>query len=85
MSSALSVGFCFLGFGTLGAFVPDTPGDPVYDFLNLSLPMAMCGEVTDAMLPELVAPAVAFSCCTLRVIISVIFIVNIYYVFMFSH
>ena len=80
MSSALSVGFCFLGFGTLGAFVPDTPGDPVYDFLNLSLPMAMCGLVTDAMLPALVAPAVACS-CTLRTITSLIFIVTIYKLF----
>jgi hypothetical protein len=41
MSSALSVGFCALAFGTLGAFVPERPGVPVYDFLNLSLPMAM--------------------------------------------
>ena len=45
-------------FGNLGALVPDTPGDPVYDFLNLSLPMAMCGEVTLAISPALVAPAV---------------------------
>ena len=36
--NALSVGFCILGFGTLGAFVPERPGDPVYDFLNLSGP-----------------------------------------------
>ena len=61
MSSALSVGFCALGFGTLGALVPERPGVPVYDFLNLSRPMAMCGDTTDAMLPELVAPAVACS------------------------
>ena len=33
--SALSVGFCFFGKGTLGAFLPDLPGDPVNDFLNL--------------------------------------------------
>jgi len=55
MSSALSVGFCALAFGTLGALVPERPGVPVYDFLNLSLPMAMCGDTTEAMLPELVA------------------------------
>jgi len=61
MSSALSVGFCALAFGTLGALVPDLPGVPVYDFLNLSRPMAMCGDTTDAMLPALVAPAVACS------------------------
>ena len=69
-SSALSVGFCFTGFGTLGALVPDTPGVPVYDFLNLSLPMAMCGDTTDAILPALVAPAVACS-LILRCITSV--------------
>ena len=72
MSSALSVGFCCLGFGTLGALVPDLPGVPVYDFLNLSRPMAMCGDTTDAMLPELVAPAVACS-LIFRLITSLIF------------
>ena len=61
-------------FGNLGAFVPDLPGDPVYDFLNLSLPMAMCGDVTEAILPALVAPAVACSLIT----ISLIFILDIY-------
>ena len=61
-------------FGSLGAFVPDTPGDPVYDLLPLSLPMAMCGDVTDAILPELVAPAVAYS----LTITSLILINSIY-------
>ena len=56
--SALSVGFCFFGKGTLGAFLPDLPGDPVNDFLNLSLPMAMCGETTVDMFPAEVAPAI---------------------------
>jgi len=73
MSNALSVGFCALGFGTLGALVPERPGVPVYDFLNLSGPMATCGLTTEAMLPELVAPAVA---CSLT-ITSLIFIVDI--------
>ena len=36
ISRALSVGFCFFDFLCLGDFVPDFPGDPVYDFLNLS-------------------------------------------------
>ena len=60
----LAVPSGFLGctiFGNFGAFVPDLPGDPVNDFLNLSLPIAMCGDTTDAMLPALVAPAVAVS------------------------
>ena len=74
--NALSVGFCILGIGTLGAFVPDLPGDPVYDFLNLSGPAATCGLASVAMLPALVAPAVACS-CTLRTITSLIFIVDI--------
>ena len=72
----LAVPFAFLGcviFGNLGAFVPDRPGDPVNDFENLSLPIAMCGLTTVAMLPALVAPAVACS-CTLRMITSLIFI-----------
>ena len=76
----LAVPFAFLGctiFGNLGAFVPDRPGDPVNDLENLSLPMAMCGLTTVAMLPALVAPAVACS-CTLRMITSLIFIVSIY-------
>ena len=71
----LAVPFGFLGcviFGNLGALVPDFPGDPVYAFVNLSLPMAMCGETTLAMLPALVAPAVAVS-CTLFMITSLIF------------
>ena len=38
MSSALSVGFCFLAFGCGGDLVPDLPGDPVYDFLPLADP-----------------------------------------------
>mgnify|MGYP003679682268 CR=1 FL=1 len=74
MSSALSVGFCALAFGTLGAFVPERPGVPVYDFLNLSGPAATCGLFKVAMLPALVAPAVA---CSLT-ITSFIFIVGIY-------
>ena len=56
----LAVPFGFLGctiFGNLGAFVPDLPGEPVNDFENLSLPMAICGLTTVAMLPALVAPA----------------------------
>ena len=61
MSNALSVGFCALGIGTLGAFVPERPGEPVYDFLNLSGPAATCGLFSVAMLPALVAPAVACS------------------------
>ena len=61
MSKALSVGFCFFAFGTLGAFVPDLPGVPVNDFLNLSGPIAMCGDTTVAILPDEVAPAVACS------------------------
>jgi hypothetical protein len=61
-------------FGNLGALVPDFPGDPEYAFENLSLPMAMCGEVTVAMFPALVAPAVACS-WILCAIISLIFIV----------
>ena len=69
----------FLGctiFGNFGAFVPDLPGDPVNDFENLSRPIAMCGLTTDAILPALVAPAVACS-CTLRIITSLIYIVDI--------
>jgi hypothetical protein len=73
MSSALSVGFCALAFGTLGAFVPERPGVPVYDFLNLSLPMAMCGDTTDAMLPALVAPAVACSLINISLIRILLF------------
>jgi hypothetical protein len=61
-------------FGNLGALVPDFPGDPEYAFENLSLPMAMCGEVTVAMFPALVAPAVA---CSLN-ITSLILINSIY-------
>tara|TARA_R100000081_G_C4776121_1_gene148699 strand:+ start:437 stop:895 length:459 start_codon:yes stop_codon:yes gene_type:complete len=67
-------------FGNLGAFVPDLPGVPVYDFLNLSGPAATCGFARVAMLPALVAPGVACS-CTLRMITSLIFIVDIYKVF----
>jgi hypothetical protein len=48
-------------FGSFGARVPDTPGVPVYDFLKRSLPIAMCGLATVAMLPADVAPAVAVS------------------------
>jgi len=77
MVNALSVGFCILGFGTLGALVPERPGDPVYDFLNLSGPAATCGLLSVAMLPALVAPAVACSPSLLCVIISLIFIVDI--------
>ena len=77
ISIALSVGFCILGFGTLGAFVPERPGDPVYDFLNLSGPAATCGLASVAMLPALVAPAVACSPSLLCVIISLIFIIPI--------
>lgn len=76
----LAVPLAFLGctiFGNLGAFVPDTPGDPVNDFLNLSRPIAMCGDTTVAILPADVAPAVACS----RMITSRIFIVNIYPLF----
>ena len=76
MSSALSVGFCALAFGTLGALVPERPGVPVYDFLNLSGPAATCGLFSVAMLPELVAPAVACS-LIFCVITSLIFIVDI--------
>ena len=81
MSSALSVGFCALGFGTLGALVPERPGVPVYDFLNLSRPMAMCGDTTDAMLPAAVAPAVACSLITISLIFMcfAIFINNIFH------
>ena len=77
ISIALSVGFCILGFGTLGDFVPERPGDPVYDFLNLSGPAATCGLARVAMLPALVAPAVACSPNFLCVIISFIFIIPI--------
>ena len=73
MSNALSVGFCALALGTLGALVPERPGVPVYDFLNLSGPAATCGLFSVAMLPALVAPAVA---CSLT-ITSFIFIVHI--------
>ena len=75
----LAVPFGFLGcviFGNLGARVPDFPGDPVYAFVNLSLPMAMCGDTTDAMLPALVAPAVACS-LIFCAITSLIFIIDI--------
>jgi len=48
-------------FGRLGALVPETPGVPVYDFLNLSGPIAICGDTTEAILPDDVAPAVAVS------------------------
>ncbi len=65
ISRALSVGFCFLDFGGLGALVPDLPGDPVNDFFFLSLPIAMCGLVTVAIFPEAVAPAVACSSISL--------------------
>ena len=73
----LAVPSGFLGctiFGNLGARVPDTPGVPVYAFVNLSLPMAMCGDTTVAMLPADVAPAVA---CSLTMT-SLIFIKPIY-------
>ena len=76
----LAVPLGFLGcviFGNLGALVPDLPGDPEYAFENLSLPMAMCGEVTLAILPALVAPAVACS-LIFCVITSLIFIIAIY-------
>ena len=69
----LAVPSGFLGcviFGNLGARVPDLPGVPVYAFVNLSRPMAMCGLTTEAMLPADVAPAVACS----RTITSLIFI-----------
>jgi hypothetical protein len=78
ISIALSVGFCILGFGTLGALVPERPGEPVYDFLNLSGPAATCGLASVAMLPALVAPAVACSPNLLCVIISLIFIIITY-------
>ena len=58
--------FCTI-FGSFGAFVPDTPGLPVNDFLNLSLPIAICGDTTVAILPALVAPAVAASLFILRI------------------
>ena len=73
----LAVPSGFLGWvilGSLGALVPDRPGVPVYAFVNLSLPMAMCGLTTVAMLPALVAPAVA---CSLTMT-SLIFIKPIY-------
>jgi len=76
LCAPLAVPSGFLGctiLGNLGARVPDTPGVPVYAFVNLSLPIAMCGDTTDAMLPELVAPAVAYS----RINISFIFILGI--------
>jgi hypothetical protein len=69
----LAVPSAFLGcttFGSFGAFVPDLPGVPVYDFLNLSGPTAMCGDGTVAILPALVAPADATSD-----MISLIFII----------
>lgn len=69
----------FLGcviFGSLGALVPDTPGVPVYDFLNLSLPMATWGLAIEAMLPADVAPAVAVS----RIRISLIFMLFVFIV-----
>jgi len=72
----LAVPLGFLGcviFGNLGARVPDRPGEPVYAFVNLSFPMAMCGLTTLAMLPALVAPAVACS-LIFCVITSLIFI-----------
>jgi hypothetical protein len=64
-------------FGNLGDFVPDLPGVPVYDFLNLSGPAATWGLFNEAMLPALVAPAVACSLFTLRISISFIFIMHI--------
>ena len=57
--------------GTLGAFLPDLPGVPVKDFLNLSGPMAICGDTTVAMLPDDVAPAVA---CSLIISCILIFV-----------
>lgn len=71
ISRALSVGFCFFAFLCLGDLVPDFPGDPVYDFLNLS-GFAMCGFATEAMLPADVAPAVA--CSSMSCIFMLIFI-----------
>ena len=76
----LAVPLGFLGWvilGSLGARVPDLPGDPVYAFVNLSFPIAMCGLTTLAMLPALVAPAVACS-LIFCVITSLIFIKFIY-------
>ena len=73
----LAVPLGFFGctiLGNFGALVPDTPGDPVNDFLNLSLPIAMCGDTTVAIFPALVAPAVAASPIFLLLIISNIFI-----------
>ena len=69
--------FGYTIFGNLGAFVPDLPGVPVYDFLNLSGPAATCGLAREAMFPALVAPAVACSLFILRMSISFIFINNI--------
>ena len=76
LCAPLAVPSGFLGctiLGNLGARVPDLPGVPVYALLPRSLPMAMCGETTVAMLPDEVAPAVA---CSL-IKISLIFIVDI--------
>ncbi len=49
--------------------MPDLPGDPVKLFLNLSGPMATCGDVTLAMLPAEVDPAVAVSLITISLIL----------------
>jgi hypothetical protein len=70
----------FLGctiLGNRGARVPDTPGVPVNDLENLSLPMATCGLFTVAMLPAEVAPTEACSLLILRCNISTILILHI--------
>jgi len=61
ISRALSDGFCFLGLGCGGDFVPDLPGVPMYDFLPLAGPGDKCGFAIEAMFPDDVAPAVACS------------------------
>ena len=73
ISNALSVGRCFLGLGCGGDFVPLRPGLPVYVLFPLAGPGLICGFATVAILPALVAPAVADSS------ISLIFM--IYYLF----
>ena len=54
--------------------MPDLPGDPVKLLLNLSGPMATCGDVTLAMLPEEVAPADAVSLIKTSLIFIILFI-----------
>ena len=56
MFSALSVGFCAFALGGFGS-----PPVKPYFLRVFLLPIAMCGLVTVAILPALVAPAVAVS------------------------